>query len=119
MPKRKEALAPVLADYTFEKSSGNVFADLGCADAADMLLKAELSIKIGKLIKDKRLSQEQAGSLMGLTQPKLSDILRGKLRGISINKLTQCLHSLGQDVKVSITVSPARRGQIGHFSVTT
>lgn len=107
MTKRKETLAPVLADYTFEKSSGNVFADLGCADPAEMLLKAELSIKIGKLIKDKRFTQDQARSLMGLTQPKLSDILRGKLRGISINKLTECLKSLGQDVNVSISVTPA------------
>src|SRR5229473_70193 len=90
-----------------EESSGNVYADLGVTDADDMLVKAQLATKIGEIVKRRHLTQIQAAEVLGMTQPKLSNMLRGKFRGISEAKMLDCLAKLGRDVK--IVVGPARR----------
>lgn len=90
-----------------EKGSGNVYADLGNADANEMLVKAQLATKIGEIIKSRRWSQQQAAEVLGMTQPKLSKMLRGQFRGISEAKILDCLTRLGRDVQ--IVVGPARR----------
>ncbi|CAD7741839.1 XRE family transcriptional regulator [Xanthomonas vasicola] len=91
----------------FESSSGNVYADLGTADADEMLVKAQLVTKIGEIIKSKKWTQQQAADVLGLTQPKLSNMLRGQFRGVSEAKLLDCLARLGRDVQ--IVVGPARK----------
>lgn len=99
-----------------EKSSGNVYADLGMADAAEMVVKAQLATKIGEIIKNRKWSQQQAARVLGLTQPKLSKMLNGQFRGISETKMLDCLTRLGRDVK--IVVGPARRAaQAGRVAV--
>jgi predicted XRE-type DNA-binding protein len=90
-----------------EESSGNVYADLGVTDADEMLVKAQLAMKIGEIIKRRHLTQIQAAEVLGMTQPKLSNLLRGQFRGISESKMLDCLARLGRDVK--IVVGPARR----------
>jgi predicted XRE-type DNA-binding protein len=90
-----------------EESSGNVYADLGVTDAGEMLVKAQLATKIGEIIKRRHLTQIQAAEVLGMTQPKLSNMLRGQFRGISESKMLDCLARLGRDVK--IVVGPARR----------
>ena len=90
-----------------EESSGNVYADLGVTDADEMLVKAQLAMKIGEIIKRRHLTQIQAAEVLGMTQPKLSNMLRGQFRGISESKMLDCLARLGRDVK--IVVGPARR----------
>lgn len=90
-----------------EPGSTNVYADLGRADAAEMLVKAQLALKIGDIIKRRKLSQAQAAGALGIPQPKLSALLRGQFRGISEAKMMDCLTKLGRDI--SIVVSPARR----------
>ncbi|MEY4729718.1 MAG: hypothetical protein RL020_876 [Pseudomonadota bacterium] len=90
-----------------EKSTGNVYADLGVADADEMIVKAQLASKIGEIIKSKKWSQQQAAEVLGITQPKLSKLLRGQFRGISEAKLLDCLARLGRNVQ--IVVGPARR----------
>jgi predicted XRE-type DNA-binding protein len=87
--------------------SDNVYADLGYANADEMLLKAQLANKIGEIIKARRWSQQQAADAIGMTQPKLSQMLRGQFRGISQAKMLDCLTRLGRDVQ--IVVGPARR----------
>ena len=54
----------------FEKSSGNVFADLGLPNSEQELLKAELTVQIYKLIKEQKLTQTKAAELLGTTRPK-------------------------------------------------
>ena len=99
-----------------KKSSGNVYADLGMADAAEMVVKAQLATKIGEIIKNRKWSQQQAARVLGLTQPKLSKMLNGQFRGISETKMLDCLTRLGRDVK--IVVGPARRAaQAGRVAV--
>ncbi len=91
----------------FEVGSGNVYADLGFPDAEEMLVKAQLTFKIGEIIKARRWSQQKAAEVIGIPQPKLSEILRGQFRGVSEMKLLDGLARLGRDIQ--ITVGPARR----------
>jgi predicted XRE-type DNA-binding protein len=90
-----------------KESSGNIYADLGMDDADEMLVKAQLATKIGEIVKARKWSQQQAADVLGLTQPKLSLMLRGQFRGISEAKMLECLTRLGRDVQ--IVVGPARR----------
>lgn len=85
-----------------EMSSGNVYADLGIADADEMLVKAKLASKIGEIIQDRGWSQMEASEVLGLPQPKLSNMLRGHFRGISEAKMMACLARLGRDVRIVI-----------------
>jgi predicted XRE-type DNA-binding protein len=90
-----------------EAGSGNVYADLGMPDADEMFVKAQLASRIGEIIKSHKWSQQQAADVLGLTQPKLSRMLRGQFRGISEAKMLDCLTRLGRDVQ--IVIGPARR----------
>lgn len=90
-----------------ETGSGNVYADLGMADASEMLVKAKLASKIGGIIKRQNLTQQQAADLLAMPQPKVSMMLRGQFRGISESKMLDCLARLGRDI--DIVVKPARR----------
>jgi predicted XRE-type DNA-binding protein len=85
-----------------EKSGGNVYADLGVADADEMLVKAKLASKIGEILAARGWSQMEAAEVLGLPQPKLSNMLRGHFRGISEAKMMDCLARLGRDVKIVI-----------------
>lgn len=91
----------------FEESTGNVYADLGHEDAAEMQVKAQLASKIGEIIKAREWTQQKAADTLNLPQPKLSQMLRGQFRGISEAKMLDCLARLGRDVQ--IVVGPARR----------
>ena len=89
-----------------EPSTGKVYADLGNPDAETMLFKAQLTHRIGAIMAKRRLTQQDAASIVGISQPKLSLILRGHFRSVSEAKLLDCLRHLEQDVQV--TVKPAR-----------
>jgi predicted XRE-type DNA-binding protein len=91
----------------FERGSTNVYADLGDPDADGMLVKAQLATKIAEIIQRRRLTQTEAAEIVGMPQPKLSGLLRGRFRGISETKMLNCVTRLGRDVK--IVVGPARR----------
>ena len=92
-----------------ERSSGNVFADLGLPNADELLLKAEIVAEILRLIKLKKLTQSKAATLTGVAQPDLSNLLRGKFRGFSIERLLLMLTAFGRDVEV--VVRPAGRAK--------
>jgi predicted XRE-type DNA-binding protein len=90
-------------------SSGNVFADLGVPNPEEALAKAELANKISVLIRERKLTQARAARLLGIDQPKVSMLLRGRLTGFSIERLMRFLILLGQDIRISVQPSP--RGQ--------
>lgn len=81
-----------------EESSGNVYSDLEISNAEEMAVKAQLATKIGEIIKSRKWSQQQAADVLGISQPKLSKMLRGQFRGISEAKMLDCLAWLGRDV---------------------
>jgi predicted XRE-type DNA-binding protein len=70
-----------------QSSSGNVFADLGLANADELLIKAELVRQISNSIDAKDLTQTEAAKLLGIDQPKVSALLNGKLSGFSTERL--------------------------------
>jgi predicted XRE-type DNA-binding protein len=70
-----------------EMGSANVYADLGRADAGEMLVKAKLASRIGDIIKRCRMSQARTAEVLGIPQPKLSGLLRGQFRGVSEAKI--------------------------------
>jgi len=99
-----------------KKGSTNVYADLGLADAAGMLVKARLAAKIAEIIKQRRLTQVRAAAIIGMPQPKLSGMLRGRFRGISEIKMLQCLNRLGRDVEIVVR-ERSRAGASGRTRV--
>ncbi|NJM44096.1 MAG: XRE family transcriptional regulator [Brachymonas sp.] len=99
-----------------EKSSGNIYADLGMPDAEHMQIKAHLASKIGEIVRQKQLTQTQAAEILGIPQPKLSGLLRGQFRGISEAKMLECLNNLGRDVQIVVKRSTRTR-PTGHTSV--
>jgi predicted XRE-type DNA-binding protein len=98
-----------------EKSSGNVFADLGLPNSEQELLKAKLTVQIYRLIKARGLTQSKAGELLGTTQAQVSALMRCRPVSISVGRLMEFLTILGQDVEV--TVKPARPRKPGQMSV--
>lgn len=99
-----------------QRGSDNVYSDLGFEDAEPMRIKAELVAAIGEIIAQRALSQAAAAELLGLPQPKLSNLLRGQFRGVSERRLMDCLTRLGRDVQIVIRKKPTSR-TIGRLSV--
>lgn len=91
----------------WEKSSGNVFADLGIPRPEQELLKARLTLQIYRLIKARGLTQAQAGEILGIQQPHVSALMRDRSGTFSVERLMSFLTALGQDVE--ITVRPTRK----------
>jgi predicted XRE-type DNA-binding protein len=83
--------------------SGNVFADLGLPEAEDRLLKAQLALKIQQLIEQKGMTQAEIAPLLGLDQPKVSNLMRGRLAGFSVERLFGLLNRLGHNVEVRVS----------------
>lgn len=80
----------------------NIFEDLGFPDAKELLVKANLSAAIQREIKSRGLRQVDAAKIMGIRQPDVSDIIRGRLDDFSIERLIRLLDKLGFDVQMSI-----------------
>ncbi|MBU2858448.1 XRE family transcriptional regulator [Acidithiobacillus ferrooxidans] len=95
-----------------EWGGGNVYADIGVSDAEEMLLKAQLASRIAGMIQNKGLTQSQSAKLLGIPQPKLSLMLRGRFRGISEVKMLECLARLGRDIQIVIGPEHAGIGNI-------
>jgi len=91
-----------------ERSSGNVFADLGfAADEAEHLkVRADLMVALTKLLDSRGLSQAEAARLLGVSQPRISDLMRGKIDKFSSDTLISMLAAAGAQVSVSV-----RRGR--------
>ena len=86
----------------FEVSSGNVFADLGLSDAEQLKIKSGLAIEITRAIRRLGLTQQEAARQMGITQPKVSALMRGDFSNLSETKLMECLNRLGYDIEIKL-----------------
>ena len=98
----------------YEESSGNVFADLGIENPEEALTKSELVRQIAKIIKKRKLTQKQAAEILGVDQPKISALIRGRLRSFSLERLIRFLNELGQDVSIMISPVAEPRSERGH-----
>ena len=104
--------------HEVERGTGNVFADLGLLDPQEALMKAQLALRIDNAIKTRRLTQAQAADVMGIDQPKLSSIRRGKLSGFTVDRLLRYLNFLGQDVEITVRPKPSGSRRSARLFVT-
>jgi predicted XRE-type DNA-binding protein len=90
-------------------SNGNVFADLGLPHADELLAKAELVRQISHITTARALTQSETATILGTTQPKVSDLLRGRLSGFSMERLIRFLNALDHDVEIVVRRKPRTR----------
>ncbi len=90
-------------------STGNVFRDLGFQrdEAEHLLIRADLMIEVQKIIASRRLKQNVAAKVLRVSQPRVSDLLRGRIDLFSTDALIDMLTRLG--ARVRVTVKPGRR----------
>ena len=95
-----------------QRSSGNVYADLGLPDAEKLKIKTGLVIEIRKAMRRLDLTQQAAAKRMGITQPKVSDMMRGEFTNLSERKLMDCLNRLGYDIEIKVKPATASLGHL-------
>jgi predicted XRE-type DNA-binding protein len=104
MPKKKIAVAV---------GSGDVFKDLGLKNPEELLAKAKLAARIVEILEERKLNQTQAAKVLGVDQPKISLIYRGRLDNFSVERLMRFLTALHRDVRIVIGDKPRRaRGRV-------
>jgi predicted XRE-type DNA-binding protein len=99
------------------RGSGNVFADLGFADAGERQTKVRLAIAINDVLQRRGLSQVKAAELLSINQPKVSALSKYRLKGFSVERLMRFLTALNQDIEIIIRNKPRTR-RPGRVSVT-
>jgi len=97
--------------------SGNVFADLGFEDAEERLAKAQLVQLLGNVIRSTKLSQRRVAEILGIDQPKVSELLRGRTRGYSLERLFAFFKALNQDVLIVVKAHETSAGQKAQLKV--
>lgn len=107
--------SPKLVPKSVTESSGNVFADLGLPNPKQELTKAELTIQLYRIIKQRGMTQAEAGRALGIKQPHVSLLMRNRAGSFSVGRLMEFLTALGQDVEIA--VRPSRK-EHGEMSVT-
>ena len=95
-----------------EVSSGNVFADLGLHDAAELNTKVRLAVAINRQLTGRRLTQAAAAATLSVNQPKVSALKHYRLEGFSVERLMGFLTALGSDIEIRIRPPKRTPGQI-------
>lgn len=93
----------------FEEGSGNVFEDIGVRHPEESLVRAELAKQIAEIIKKKALTQSQIGNILGIDQPKVSKLVRGRISGFSSDRLLGFLTAMGCDVRIEVKATKRSR----------
>jgi predicted XRE-type DNA-binding protein len=89
---------------TNRRGSGDVFRDLGFskAEAENLRLRSELMDELGRIIRRRRLTQVRAATLFGVSQPRVSDLVRGRIDRFSVDTLVSMLGSAGTRVQLVV-----------------
>ena len=96
-------------DTAITRGTGNVFADLGYADAEERQTRLRLAYAINTVIARRRLTQAAAAEKLGVNQPKVSALANYKLKGFSVERLMTFLTALDQDVEIVVKKKPRSR----------
>lgn len=107
--KKERTYEEEAADFRAEINSGSVYAQLGLKNHKEVETKSNLVMEIGKAIKKRKLTQTQAAEIFGISQPKLSELLNGRFRGYSVERLIHFLNDIGQDVDIVVKAKPRNR----------
>ncbi len=94
------------------EGSGNVFRDLGFPNAEREQLKAHLTLQIYRLIRERGLTQAEAGEILGIKQPHVSGLMRGQSGAFSVERLMDFLTALGQDVEITVRPTQKEHGGV-------
>src|SRR5207245_9069848 len=105
-----ECIMKKTARAAARRAGGNIFADLGLPNADEHMLKARLVMFIGQRIEQLGLTQQAAAKRIGVSQPDVSDILRGRFEGFSLERLLGFVRALGSDVEIRLK-QPANRAE--------
>jgi predicted XRE-type DNA-binding protein len=95
-----------------QRGSGNVYADLGLPDAEKLKIKTGLVVEIRKAMRSLGLTQQEAAKRMGISQPKVSDMMRGDFANLSERKMMDCLTRLGYDIEISVRPANTAVGRL-------
>ncbi len=84
--------------------SRNVFTDLGFpeGEAQNLALRSDLMIRIEKLVQDSGMTQQQTAKMLGVTQPRLNAVLKGRIADFSLDALVNMLAHAGMQVKMTV-----------------
>lgn len=93
-----------------EFGSDNIFADLRLPDAASHFLKAQIVAELYRLKTERKLTQAEAGALMGISQPEVSRLFKGTFREYSVDRLVAFLTAFDHDVEIVSRPRTRRRG---------
>ncbi len=95
----------------FEESSGNVFADLNLPDAEELHLKAQLGYEVFQIIEERKLTQAEAADILGVKQPEISRLKKGKFNHYSVERLLAFLTRLNHDIEIRIVPAENKVGE--------
>ena len=96
-------------ETSIRRGTKNVFADLGFPDAETHLLKAQLMSRVQDTMQDRKLNQTNAARVMGVSQPDLSRMLKGRFRDVSVELIMRMLTKLGCEVDIVIKSQTRKR----------
>jgi predicted XRE-type DNA-binding protein len=99
-------------NQTVTAGSPNVFADLHLPNAGQELLKARLTLEIFQIIRQRGLTQTEAGKILGIPQPHVSALARNRAGNFSVARLLEFLTALGQDVQISVRSTRKAQGEM-------
>ena len=105
MPRKK-------ATIDYEDGSNNIFSDLGLPQPEQELLKARLTLQIYRIIKERHLTQAQAGEILGIKQPHVSLLMRNRSGTFSVERLMDFLTALGHDVEIRVKRTRKPHGEV-------
>lgn len=113
MPHRR-AITSIPGKIKIYEGCGNIFADLGLPDSEELLLKSQIVVELHRAIKTRKLTQTAAAKLIGIAQPDLSNLLRGRFSGFSTDRLMRVLTSFGRDIDIVVRL-PTRARKTGRI----
>ena len=102
-------MAKAKSSTHIRRGGTNVFADLGRPDAENHFVKAQLVSRMMDIMKARNLSQTALADIVGIAQPDVSNLIRGRFRGYSIDRLMSFLVALDQDVEIVVRRKPRGR----------
>jgi predicted XRE-type DNA-binding protein len=105
----------IIEGVEVQRSSGNVFADLGLPGADKLKIKTGLVVEIRKAMRTLGLNQQAAAKRMGVPQPKVSGMMQGDFTNLSERKLMDCLNRLGYDIEIKVRPTSE---QVGHLTLS-
>jgi predicted XRE-type DNA-binding protein len=104
--------------YQITRSSGNLWKDLGRADAEEHFAKVKLVAEMSVIAKERELSVRKLAALLETDHGRLSELLRGRVKGYTLDRLIGYLNKLGKDVEIRVSDNPESAVREAELSVT-